>query len=189
MSVSSSAPIAVPDLGGNVGGNILFAQDLRRRLRGAHPIVLAESARRAPLLHWYRHVSHEDTPLTMHTKLTEIGEIEEFERLLAASGERPLLIFKYSATCGTSAQALDELLAHLNEHPADATYAIVTVQTHRDVSHAIARTLGIRHETPQALLIRDGRVVWSASHYRVTAEAVEHALQEELNNAEAVPLS
>ena len=119
----------------------------------------------------------------MHEKLTEIGGIEEFDRLLAASSERPLLLFKYSATCGTSAQALDELFAHLNEHPADATYAIVTVQTHRAVSNAIAGTLGIRHETPQMLLIRDRRVVWSASHYRVTAEAVERALQDVLNDA------
>ncbi len=121
----------------------------------------------------------------MHGKLTEIGGIEEFDRLLAASGERPLLLFKYSATCGTSAQALDELFAHLNEHPADVTYAIVTVQTHRDVSNAIAHTLGVRHETPQMLLIRDGHVVWSASHYRVTADAVNSALKEVLTNAPA----
>jgi bacillithiol system protein YtxJ len=119
----------------------------------------------------------------MHEKLTEIGGIEEFERLLAASNERPLLIFKYSATCGTSAQALDELLAHLNERPTDATYAIVTVQTHRDVSNAISHTLGIRHETPQALLIRHGSVTWNASHYRVTADAVESALKEALHDA------
>ena len=119
----------------------------------------------------------------MHAKLTEVGAIEEFDRLLEASRARPLLLFKYSATCGTSAQALDELFAHLNERPADVTYAIVTVQTHRDVSNAIARTLGVRHETPQVLLIRDARVVWSASHYRVTSEAVERALKEVLNDA------
>jgi hypothetical protein len=35
----------------------------------------------------------------------------------------------------------------------------------------------VRHETPQALLIQDGRVVWSASHFRVTADAVGAALQ------------
>ena len=58
----------------------------------------------------------------------------------------------------------------------DASYAMVTVQTHRDVSNAVARKLGVRHETPQALLIREGRVVWSASHFRVTAEAVDAAL-------------
>lgn len=131
---------------------------------------------------WTRLLRPAATLLPMHAKLKEIGAIEEFDRLLAASGERPLFLFKYSATCGTSAQALDELFAHLNERPADVTYAIVTVQTHRDVSNAIARTLGVRHETPQALLIRDGQVVWTASHYRVTADAVERALKEVLNN-------
>ena len=132
---------------------------------------------------WTRLLRPAATLVAMHAKLTEIGAIEDVDRLLAASGERPLFLFKYSATCGTSAQALDELLAHLNERPADVTYAIVTVQTHRDVSNAIARTLGVRHETPQALLIRDGHVVWTASHYRVTADAIESALKDVLNSA------
>ena len=112
----------------------------------------------------------------MHPQLKALGGLDELDRMLAASGDRPLLLFKYSATCGTSAEALDELVAHLNENPADATYAMVTVQTHRDVSNEIARRLGVRHETPQVLLIRDGRVVWSASHFRVTATAVKEAI-------------
>jgi len=56
-------------------------------------------------------------------------------------------------------------------------YAMVTVQTHRAVSNAIAQKLGVRHETPQALLVRNGRVVWSASHFRVTAAAVDDAVR------------
>ena len=52
----------------------------------------------------------------------------------------------------------------------------MTVQTHREVSNAVAAKLGVRHETPQALLIRNGRVVWAASHFRVTADAVKKAL-------------
>jgi len=113
----------------------------------------------------------------MHDKLTVIGAIEDFEQLLESSSARPLLLFKYSSTCGISAQALDELVAYLNKRPAEATYGIVTVQTHRNVSNAIARTLDVRHETPQMLLIRDARVVWSASHYQITSEAVEGALK------------
>ena len=113
----------------------------------------------------------------MHPALKELGGLDDLDRLLAASGDRPLLLFKYSATCGTSAEALDELVAHLNDGATDAGYAMVTVQTHRDVSNAIARTLGVRHETPQVLLVRDGRAVWSASHYRVTAAAVDEAIK------------
>ena len=102
--------------------------------------------------------------------------MDELDRALAASDERPLLLFKHSFTCGISAEALDELVAHLNDCRLDASYAMVTVQTHRDVSNAVARKLGVRHETPQALLIREGRVVWSASHFRVTRKAVDAAL-------------
>jgi bacillithiol system protein YtxJ len=36
--------------------------------------------------------------------------------------------------------------------------------------------LGVRHETPQAILLRDGVPVWSASHFRITAEALKKVL-------------
>ena len=112
----------------------------------------------------------------MHPALKALGGLDELDAMLAASGDRPLLLFKHSRSCGTSAEALDELVAHLDERPADATYAIVTVQTHRDVSNAVTSRLGVRHATPQALLVREGRVFWSASHFRVTAAAVAEAI-------------
>ena len=113
----------------------------------------------------------------MHPLLKSLSDVEELERALAASDERPLLLFKHSFTCGVSAEALDELVGHLNDHKGDADYAIVNVQTHREVSNAVTRKLGVRHETPQALIIKEGRAVWSASHFRVTAHAVEAALR------------
>ena len=117
----------------------------------------------------------------MHPDLTQLQHIEQLDHLLSESHTRPLLLFKHSFSCGVSAEALDELIDHLNADIVaagvpDPRYAIVTVQTHRDVSNAVSSKLGIRHETPQALLIRDGRVIWSASHFRVTAEAMKKAL-------------
>jgi len=113
----------------------------------------------------------------MQSGLASIENVAQLERLLTTADPRPLLLFKHSRSCGTSTMALDELLTHLGERGTDARYAIVTVQTHREVSTAVARMLGVRHETPQALLIQDGRVVWSASHYRVTADAVDAAIR------------
>ncbi len=110
--------------------------------------------------------------------LTPVTSIDEIEPLVQASFERPVVILKHSRSCGTSAMALDEVLDHLSRtHGAGARYAIVTVQTHRDVSTTLAARLGIRHETPQALVLRHGRVAWHASHYRVTAAAIEAAVE------------
>jgi bacillithiol system protein YtxJ len=117
----------------------------------------------------------------MHPNLTSIERVDELDRLIVASQAQPVLLFKHSYTCGISAEALDELISHLNADIVDVRYAIVTVQTHRDVSNAVSTKLGVRHETPQALLVRDGRVVWSASHFRVNAEELTKALRANLS--------
>ena len=124
----------------------------------------------------------------MHPELTHVRGIEELDKLLTESETRPLLLFKHSYTCGISAEAFDELIAHLNgggprsgdvgiSNDVRAKYAVVTVQTHRDVSNAVTMRLGVRHETPQALVIRERQVIWSASHFRVTADAMHAAIR------------
>ena len=113
----------------------------------------------------------------MHPDLTHVERLDDLERLLTESERRPLLLFKHSYTCGVSAEALDELVDHLNGDVPDARYAMVTVQTHRDISNAVAERLGVRHHTPQAILVRDGRAVWTASHFRVNADEINRALR------------
>jgi bacillithiol system protein YtxJ len=120
----------------------------------------------------------------MHPDLTALHQIEQLEQLIAESGQRPLLLFKHSYSCGVSAEALDELVAHLNDTGSDARYAMVTVQTHRTISNAVAERLGVRHQTPQAILVRQGRVVWSASHFRVNATEIGKALASESPSAQ-----
>jgi bacillithiol system protein YtxJ len=112
----------------------------------------------------------------MHPELTHVKHLDELERLLDESHERPLLLFKHSHACGASAEALDELVDHLNADTLDARYAMVTVQTHRDISNAVAARLGVRHHTPQAILVRRRRAVWSASHFRVNAGEIRNAI-------------
>lgn len=104
-----------------------------------------------------------------------LDSLEALDRLIVSSEQRLVLLFKHSATCGTSAQAYDELILLDNDRYATA-HAIITVQTHRDISDAVATRLNIRHETPQALLIKEGHVVWEASHFRVTAETISDAI-------------
>jgi bacillithiol system protein YtxJ len=115
----------------------------------------------------------------MDRGLKRLRAVHELDQALAESNKRPLLLFKHSHSCGISHDALDEINAHLEDgatgHLAVAHYAIVTVQTHREVSNAISARLGLRHETPQAILVVNGRAVWSASHFRVTAAEIRKA--------------
>jgi monothiol bacilliredoxin len=111
--------------------------------------------------------------------LTHLSDLDMLEAAIVESVERPVLLFKHSRTCGISCEALDELQAHVAEqsgNPAGASYKVITVQSHRVLSDSAAKRLGIRHETPQAILLKDGRPVWNASHFRITAAALARAI-------------
>lgn len=105
-----------------------------------------------------------------------LSDIDELEAAIAESCQRPVLLFKHSRTCGISCEALDELRAHVDEGALHAAYKLITVQSHRRLSDEAATRFGIRHETPQAILLRDGRAVWNASHFRITKQQLDAAI-------------
>ncbi len=111
------------------------------------------------------------------TRLTPLNDVQSLDAAIAESANRPVLLFKHSRYCGVSCEALDELQSHIEaSENAAVSYRMITVQTHRPVSDAVAQRLGLRHETPQAILLRDGKVIWNASHFRITATQLDQAL-------------
>ena len=109
--------------------------------------------------------------------VTSLSDLHMLEAAIAESSERPVLLFKHSRTCGISCEALDELRAHIERTNGDVTYKMITVQSHRAISDEAAARLGVRHETPQAILLRGGRPVWKASHFRITADELCRVLR------------
>jgi bacillithiol system protein YtxJ len=107
--------------------------------------------------------------------LTPLHDVQSLDAAIAESRERPVLLFKHSRFCGVSCEALDELQSHIDGAPAHVVYKMITVQTHRSVSDKAAELLGLRHQTPQAILLRDGKVVWNASHFSITASKLDQA--------------
>lgn len=118
----------------------------------------------------------------MTTLLTPIADLDALEAAIEESRVRPVLLFKHSRTCGISCEALDEIHDHAGRSGAGASYRMITVQSHRDVSEHAATRLGIRHQTPQAILLKGGRPVWNASHFRITAATLANVI--ELRSAE-----
>ncbi|NNE70963.1 MAG: bacillithiol system redox-active protein YtxJ [Rhodothermales bacterium] len=100
---------------------------------------------------------------------------QELEEALMESKSGGVLLFKHSAACGVSFFARNEVLRLTEEH--DPTVFEVVVQKSRALSSAIAERFGIRHASPQAILVRDGEAVWNASHGRITDSAVREAMK------------
>jgi bacillithiol system protein YtxJ len=93
-----------------------------------------------------------------------------------ACGRELALIYKHSPRCGVSLTAAEEVRRFADAEPAVPVYVLDVVRD-RGLAREVARRLGIRHESPQAILLREGEVVWEASHRGVTARALGVALE------------
>ena len=112
----------------------------------------------------------------MSERVTLLTTPDALDAVIAGSFARPALIFKHSVSCGTSAYAHEELDAMMEGARPDADIYVVHVQTGRAVSNAIAERFALRHESPQALLVKDGILVWHASHYGITHAKMADAI-------------
>ena len=101
---------------------------------------------------------------------TKLSGLDELESWLERSHHEPVWIFKHSLTCPISAAALAEYQSFAGEADGAAAHALIEVQNARQLSAELARRTGVRHESPQALLLRDGKAVWHASHWRIRAD-------------------
>lgn len=108
----------------------------------------------------------------MNNHFTPVENAETLDQLLARSEREPVVLFKHSSLCPISAAAYQEM-KRLN-----GEVSLLVVQKARAVSKEVEARTGVRHESPQAIILRNGRAVWFASHWGVTADAVEQALRE-----------
>jgi bacillithiol system protein YtxJ len=99
----------------------------------------------------------------------EVKTAGDLERLFALSDEGTIVLFLHDPWCPVSGRAHREVRA------AGGEVYIVDVSRRHDLNRLIEQKTGVRHESPQAFLIRDGRPVWHASHGRVTALALSYA--------------
>ena len=94
---------------------------------------------------------------------------EELDEALQAP---VVVLYKHSPICAVSSWAIREVRRFARERPDTAVFHIDVIRS-RGVSDWISQQFGIRHESPQALVIRDGREVWATSHGGITAEALQ----------------
>ncbi|CAG9622118.1 bacillithiol system redox-active protein YtxJ [Sutcliffiella rhizosphaerae] len=99
-----------------------------------------------------------------------IYSVEEFNQI--AEENATFLIFKNSTTCPISLAAFEEYEKFVEDQDTVPCYYL-NVQDARPLSNHIAEKYEIKHESPQALLFKNGEVVWNASHWKITYSSLQ----------------
>lgn len=108
-------------------------------------------------------------------ELQSPAQLQDIER---ESGEHPVLIFKHSTRCSISSTALNRI-RQAGRHDLGVATAVYVLDllVHRDISNTIAERYGIRHESPQAILLRHGKAVFNASHLSILPAEIRQAAE------------
>ncbi|MBT8322214.1 MAG: bacillithiol system redox-active protein YtxJ [Eudoraea sp.] len=102
--------------------------------------------------------------------LTERTQLDEIE---AASYQQTQVIFKHSVSCGISSMAKRRFEKTAGDLADQISFHLLVIQHHRDLSNEIATRFQVWHESPQLLVLKDGKVVTHASHWQIEGVALD----------------
>ncbi len=105
---------------------------------------------------------------------TSLAETDGYESAVARSQEGPVVLFLHDYSCPISRNAYGEMQRLSPEIIGETR--IVDVGREHALKQQIEAETGVRHESPQAIILRDGKAIWDASHFGITAKSVTAAL-------------
>ena len=107
-----------------------------------------------------------------------LDEEGQLESLIQQSYGKPVAIFKHSTSCGISAMAKYGLETRWDFNESELDFYYLDLLRFRSVSNLVAERLKVIHQSPQVILLRNGQVVYAASHHKIEIAGIRRALQE-----------
>ena len=101
-----------------------------------------------------------------------LNQVDQISDIISKSKNNPVLIYKHSTACGISHMAESRLKKDWDEIKDKVTLYYLDLLTYRSVSNEISRIFNVVHQSPQLILIVDGKTVSSWSHYEVSVKSV-----------------
>ena len=97
------------------------------------------------------------------------------DEILESSLQKPVIIFKHSTRCSISSMALSRF-----EREWDSSQHIqlfyLDLIAFRQLSNEISEVLNVEHQSPQLILLNQGKVIYTASHNGISAQEIKSAL-------------
>ena len=97
----------------------------------------------------------------------KLENMEQFDMLMTNSFYSPQLIFKHSTRCSISCFVLNAFIANYGYSPQDFGAWYLDLLEYRPISNMIAQRLDVVHESPQLIIIKNGKAIENSSHENI----------------------
>lgn len=107
-----------------------------------------------------------------------LESVSELDALSSNSHQKPVLIFKHSTRCSISRMALKQFETDYKIDSGKLDSYFLDLLNFRSVSNETATKFLVEHQSPQVLLIKEGKCIYHASHSDIDAETIESIVNE-----------
>ena len=97
----------------------------------------------------------------------KLEDMAKFNMLMTNSFSTPQLIFKHSTRCSISRFVLNTFIANYGYSSQDFGAWYLDLLAYRSISNVIAQRLDVLHESPQLIIIKNGKTLESATHENI----------------------
>lgn len=106
-------------------------------------------------------------------KLSQENQLTEFIEL---SKSKPIAMFKHSTRCSLSSMVKSRLERAWDINGNDIEIYYLDLIQYRDVSNKIASIFNIEHQSPQLIVLDQGKVLYHASHGEIDAGVLKESI-------------
>lgn len=106
--------------------------------------------------------------------------VEQLDDIINNSVDKPKLIFKHSVHCSTSTLIKMKLTAEWDIDPDTIDFYQLDIINHNDVSSAIETKLGVQHQSPQIIMVKNKKATNRTSHLDISYEFIKKAIEDNL---------
>lgn len=106
----------------------------------------------------------------------DLTQLKQLDEIVEESAETPVIIFKHSTRCSISRMALKAFEREYSIVEGKAKPYFLDLLEHRDVSNEIASRFAVQHQSPQLILIKEGKAVYNTSHSDIDAEGLKNKI-------------
>jgi len=115
--------------------------------------------------------------MTRQINWIELTNENQLQTIQAESQTQPVVIFKHSTSCSISRATLDRLERNWKQEDLQPVKSyFLDLLTYRKISNEIASTFNVQHESPQILLIKNGKSVYTKSHFEIDFAGIKNAI-------------
>ena len=101
---------------------------------------------------------------------------DQLDALMQQSKNKPVVIFKHSISCGISANIKYQLEKHWDFTEEELEFHYLDLITYRPISNKIEAITGVIHQSPQIIVLKNGKAVFNTSHHLISVAAIRQAL-------------